>query len=112
MRHARWAGQSLSPGFDFARDLGSPIGAVRCYIKNDPRTFNASDLPAFGEQRSDESRKPSDLPAENAGKHFRLALVGAIVDEDAGAPLGLPCPEIAFPSSHPDEAQTVEIDMP
>src|SRR5262249_30080425 len=24
---------------------------------------------------------------------------------------GLPCPEIAFPSSHPDEAQTVKIDI-
>jgi hypothetical protein len=37
-------------------------------------------------------------------------LVGAIVDEDAGAPLGLPCPEIAFSCSHPDETQTVKID--
>jgi len=56
----------------------------------------------------DESRKSSDLAAENAGEHFRLALVGAIVDEEAGATLGLSCPEIAFPSSYPDEAQTVE----
>jgi hypothetical protein len=40
-----------------------------------------------------------------------LALVGAVVDEDAGAPLGLSRPEIAFPSSRPDEAQTVEIDI-
>src|SRR5262249_25460761 len=78
----------------------------------DPRALHAPQLPAFGEQRSDESRKPSDLATENAGKHLRLALVGAIVDEDAGAPLGLPCPEIAFPSSHPAEAQTVEIDIP
>jgi hypothetical protein len=40
-----------------------------------------------------------------------LALIGAVVDEDAGGPLGLSRPEIAFPSSHPDEAQTVEIDL-
>src|SRR5262249_7468160 len=53
----------------------------------------------------------SGLGGEEARKHLRLALIGAIVDEDAGAPLGLPCPEIAFPSSHPHEAQTVEIDI-
>src|SRR5215831_18302390 len=75
------------------------------------RALHAPELPAFGEQRSDDSRESSDLAAENAGKHLRLALVGALVDEDAGAPLGLPCPEVAFPSSHPDEAQTAEIDI-
>jgi hypothetical protein len=51
------------------------------------------------------------MAAENAGKHLRLALVGAVVDEDASGPLGLSRPEIAFPSSHPDEAQTVEVDI-
>src|SRR5262249_10404012 len=80
-------------------------------LEGDPRALHAPELPAFGEQRSDESRKSSDLAAENPGKHLRLALVGAIVDEDPGAPLGLPRPQIAFPSSHPDEAQTVEIDI-
>src|SRR6266516_5757989 len=46
-----------------------------------------------------------------SGKHLGLTLVGAVVDEDAGGPLGLSRPEIAFPSSHADEAQTVEIDI-
>jgi hypothetical protein len=40
-----------------------------------------------------------------------LALVGAFVDEDAGGPLGLSRPEITFPSSDADKAQTVEIDI-
>ena len=83
------------------------MGTVRRDFKGDPCAFNASDLAAFGKQRSDESRKSSDLAAENAGKHFRLALVGAVVNEDAGGPLGPSRPEIAFPSSHSDEAQTI-----
>src|SRR5262249_58164152 len=98
-------------GVNVGGDVRSPLGTVGRDLKGDPRALHAPQLPAFGEQRSDESRKPSDLATKNAGKHLRLALVGAIVDEDAGAPLGLPRPEIAFPSSHPDEAQTVEIDI-
>ena len=102
------AGQGLGPRLHFAGDLRSPIGAVGRDLEGDLCAFHAPHLPAFVEQRSDESRKSSDLAAENAGEHFRLALVGAIVDEEAGATLGLSCPEIAFPSSYPDEAQTVE----
>jgi hypothetical protein len=40
-----------------------------------------------------------------------LALVGALVDEDACTALGLSRPEIALPPSHPNEAQTVEINV-
>src|SRR5205807_4634150 len=80
-------------------------------LEGDPRALHAPELPAFGEQRSYESWKSSDMAAKNAGKHLRLALVGTVVDEDAGRPLGLPRPEIAFPSSHPDEAQIVEINI-
>jgi hypothetical protein len=49
--------------------------------------------------------------AENSREHLRLALVGAVVNEDAGAPIGLSRPKIAFPPSHPDEAQIIEIDI-
>src|SRR5262249_60485378 len=110
-RGARRARQGVGPGLHLAGDLGSPLGAVGRDLEGDSRALHAPQLAAFGEQRSDESRKPSDLAAENAGKYLRLALVGAIVDEDASAPLGLSCPEIAFPSSPPHEAQTVEIDI-
>src|SRR6516165_6311984 len=110
-RQAGRAGQGLSPGLHFAGDLRSPLGAVGRDLERDARALDAPDLPAFREQRSHESRKSSDLAAENAGKHLRLALVGTLVDEDTGAALGLSRPEIAFPSSHPDEAQTVEIDV-
>src|SRR5262249_29791640 len=71
-----------------------------------PRALHATDLSAFGEQGSDESRNPSDTAAKNDGKHLCLALVGPVVDENTGATLGLSCPEIAFPSSHPNEAQS------
>ena len=110
-RQARRAAQGRGPGLHFAGDLRSPLGAVGRDLEGDLRPLHATQLPAFGEQRSDESRKSSDLAAENAGKHVRLALVGAVVNENAGRPLSLPRPEIAFPSSHPDEAQTVEIDI-
>src|SRR5262245_35153914 len=80
-------------------------------LERDSRALHAPQLPAFGEQRSDESRKSSDLAAENARKDLRLPLVGALVDENAGATFGLPCPEIAFPFPHPNEAQSVEIDI-
>src|SRR6266404_5652980 len=110
-RQARRAGQGLGPGLHFAGNLRSPPGAVGRDLEGDPRPLHAPDLPAFGEQRGDESRKSPDVAAENAGKHLRLALVGAVVDEDAGHPLRLSRPEIAFPSSHPDEAQTVETDV-
>ena len=44
-------------------------------------------------------------------KNVRLALVGALVDEDAGGSLGLSRPQIALPSPDPDEAQIVEADV-
>jgi hypothetical protein len=40
-----------------------------------------------------------------------LLLVGTIVDEDTSSALDLPCPEIAFPSLHPDEAEVVQVDI-
>jgi len=40
-----------------------------------------------------------------------LTLVGTLVDEETGRTLGLPRPEITFPSAHPDEAEAVEIDV-
>jgi hypothetical protein len=40
-----------------------------------------------------------------------LALVGALVDEDAGGSLDLSCPQITLPTSNPDEAQIIEIDI-
>ena len=66
MRHARRAGQGLSPGFDFARDLGPPMGAVPGDLKGDPCAFDASDLPALSKQRSDEGGKSPDMAAEDA----------------------------------------------
>ena len=66
IRYARRAGQDLSLGFDFTSDLGSPVGAIRRDLKDDPRAFDASDLPPFSKERSDESRKSSDMAAEDA----------------------------------------------
>src|SRR5262245_54853134 len=49
------------------------------------------------------------MTPENAGKHLRLTVVGAVVDEYAGRALGLSRPEITFVSSYSDEAKSVEI---
>ena len=66
IRYARRAGQGLSPGFDFTGDLGPPVGAIRRDLKDDPCTFDATDLPALSKQRSDEGRKSSDMASEDA----------------------------------------------
>src|SRR5262249_6693089 len=102
-RRAGRPGQGLGPGLHPAGDLGPPAGAVRRDLERDARALDAADLPSFGEERGDESRKSSDLAAENARKHLGLARIGAVIDEDAGAPLDLSGPEIAFPPAHPDE---------
>src|ERR1043166_5360400 len=105
------AGQGVGPGFHLAGDLGAPICAVGRDLKSDPRALHAANLPAFGEQPGDKGGKAADLTAEDTGKHLGLTFVGALVDEDAGAALGPSGPQIAFPSSHPHEAQAVEIDV-
>src|ERR1700730_10528314 len=110
-RQAGRASQGLGPSLHFAGDLHSPLGAVGRDLKAYPSALHAPHLPASSEQGRDESRKSSDLAAENAGKHLGLAVIGAIVEEDACASLDLARPEIAFPSPHADEAQTVEIDI-
>jgi hypothetical protein len=51
------------------------------------------------------------LAAENPGQHLCLAVVSTFIDEDPTGSFGFACPEIAFPPSHPNEAQTIEIDL-
>jgi len=110
-RETRWASQGRGPAFTLPAITvphlarSGAISKVIC-ARSTPRS-----LPAFGEQPSDESRKSSDLAAENAEKHFRLALVGAVVNEDAGRPLAFPAQRSPSHLSYPDEAQTVEIDF-
>src|SRR5262249_35158945 len=108
-RQARRPGQGLGPTLHLAGDLGSPAAAIRCDLERDARALDAADLPAFGEERGDESRKAADLAAENVQKRPGLARIGALIDEDTRAPLDRSGPEIAFPPAHPDEAQAVEI---
>src|SRR5262245_11669110 len=110
-RNARWPSQGLGPGFYFASNLRSPLTAVGRDLESDPRTLDAPALSDLGEQRSDDSRKSSDIAAEKAGKHLSLAIIRAVVDEDTGGALDLSRPEIAFPSCHADEAHTVDIDV-
>src|SRR5262249_29024950 len=110
-RQAGRPGQTLGPRLHLAGDLGSPAGAVRRDLERDPRALDATDLPAFGEEPRDESRKAAALAAENARKHLGLTRTGALIDENAGVPFDLSGPEIAFPPAHPDEAQAVETDV-
>jgi hypothetical protein len=48
------------------------------------------------------------LAATDARKNFRLSLIGAFIDVDAGGALGLPGPQITLPSSNPDEAAAMQ----
>jgi hypothetical protein len=66
--------------------------AVGRDLKGDAGPLDAKNFPAFGEQSGDESRTSSDMPAENPRKNLGLALVGALVDEDAGNSPSLSCP--------------------
>src|SRR5262249_50899835 len=93
-RQACRASQSLGPSLHFACDFCSPLSAVGRDLKGDPRTLRTPKLPTFREQCGDEARESSCTSAENAGKHFRLALVGAIIDEDAGGPFSPSRPQI------------------
>ena len=80
-------------------------------FEGDPRPLHTPGLPTFGEQRGDETRKSSRTSGKNMREHFRLALIGVFVDEDACGPFGSSRPQIPFPSSDADEAQTVEFDI-
>src|SRR5262249_43493216 len=110
-RQACRASQSLGPGLHFARDFCSPLSTVGRDLIGDPRTLRTPKLPTFRKQGGDETQESSCTSAENEGKHRRLTLVGALVDKDAGGPLGLSRPQITFPPSHTDKAQIVEIDI-
>src|SRR5512136_1041571 len=54
-RQARRTGQSLGPGYHFAGDLRSPLSTVGRDFEGNPSALHSPKLPAFGEQRSDES---------------------------------------------------------
>ena len=110
-RQARRSRQRLRPGLHLSSDLRSPVGAVGRDLERDPCALHSTNLAAFGEQRSDLGRESPGAAPENKRKRLRLALVGALVDEETGRPLDLPRPEITFPSAHPDEAETIEVDV-
>jgi hypothetical protein len=40
-----------------------------------------------------------------------MALIGALVDKDAGGTVDLTGPQIALPSPYPDKAQIIEVDI-
>src|SRR5262249_33667616 len=106
------SGQSEpGPGLHFARDFCSPLSAVGRDLIGDPRTLRTPKLPTFRKKCGDETQESYCTSAENEGKPLRLTLVGALVDKDAGGPLGPSRPQITFPSSHTDKAQIVEIDI-
>ena len=63
---------------DHFGDLRFPLGEVRRDLEGDPRTLHAPQLPAFGEQRSDDSgvlqlgrRKLGEAPPLGARRRDR-----------------------------------------
>ena len=85
--------------------------AVWVDLEADTRPLAAADLPALGEHPDDEHRESADLTTEDPGQHFGLAVVGALVDKDAGGSLGLARPQVALPSPDQDEARIVKTDV-
>src|SRR5262249_60768516 len=85
--------------------------AVGCDLKSDAGALDAADLPAFRKHAAPERGESADLATENPREHLRLTLVGALVDEEAGGSLGFSRPQITLPSSHPDKAQLVQVDL-
>src|SRR5262249_24933637 len=103
--------QRLRPRFHLARDFRSPVGAVGRNLERDSCALDSTTLPAFGKHRAPHGGKASDTASDYELKALGLAFVGTLVDEEAGRPFGLPRPQIALPSAHPYEAETVEIDV-
>jgi hypothetical protein len=91
IRLARRAGQGLGPGFDFAGDLGAPVGAIWRDVKSDPCAFDASDLPTFRKQRSDDGGKSTDLAAKDARRTSAWR-------SSARSSMKMPAVPLAFPA--------------
>jgi hypothetical protein len=89
-REARRAGQGLGSGFRFANDFRSPLGVVGRDLEGDPRTLHASDCRPSANSEATKAGNPPAWPPKIRGKRFCLALVCAIVDEDAGSPFAFP----------------------
>src|SRR5262249_24288965 len=99
------------PRLHLSRNLRPPVGAVGRNLEHDPCALHCTKLPAFGKHRAPLSGEASDTASYDELKRLGLALIGTLVDEETGRSLGLSRPEIAFPSAHPHEAETVEIDV-
>jgi hypothetical protein len=87
------------------------MGAIGRNLERDWCPLHATNLPAFGKHRAPLGGESSDAASDDKGERLGLALVGALIDEEAGRTLGLPRPKITLPSTDPDEVQTVEIDI-
>ena len=87
------------------------MSAIGRNLERDQCPLHATNLPAFGKHRAPLRGESSDAASDDKGERLGLALVGALVDEEAGRALGLPRPKITFPSADPDEAQAVEINI-
>ena len=84
---------------------------VRCDLERDMRALDTPGLPAFAEHPGDEGRRSSDLAAEYPQQHLCLAIVGPLVDEESRSSFDLAGPQIALPTSDPDEAQIIQKDI-
>jgi hypothetical protein len=92
-------------------NLRSPVAQVGRDLERDARPFTLQAIAGPREKRPPYGGETSDLAPDDALKRFRLVFVGALVNEETGRLLGLPCPEVAFPSPYSDEAETVEVDV-
>src|SRR5262249_19523390 len=111
---ARQAGrprQRLRPGSHLSRDLRAPVSAVGRDLERDPGALYSANLPTLGKQRRDLRRESADPATKDERQRLGLAVVSALVDENAGRSRHLAGPEISLPAADANEAEPVEIDV-
>src|SRR5262249_18055364 len=102
-------GRLVGPVNAFAQAFTFPaISAPQCARSGAIHSKNA---PTLGKHRAPLGGESPDAASDNKRKHVCLALVGTLVDEKTGRSFSPPRPKISVPSSHPEEAETVEIDV-
>src|SRR5579884_1507240 len=98
-------GQRLGAGLDLARDARPPAGEVVGDLEVDGRELEAADL---ADQLGELGRKAARPTVEDGPERLALALVGALVEEDAHGDLGLAGPDVALEGAHGDHVQAVQ----
>src|SRR5262249_25213035 len=100
----RRPGQGFCPRFDLPGDLCAPVRTVGRDLERNAGALYSPNLPSLGKQRGDLRGESAHPASENERKHLGLAIVGALVDKDAGGSRHLAGPKISLPPADAHEA--------